>query len=170
MLKAVAFLAAASLAALACADPQWKTFRSDEGGFTILMPGKPVSGKQGVRATDRAVAVQVYSVRLENEAYTVSFANYDKFDNQGARAESALDATINGIVNNVKGTISESKGMTLSGNPGKAVKFTMPGGLSGRAQVFLAKGRIYQLFVIGAQARVSSADADKFFGSFRLIP
>jgi hypothetical protein len=150
------------------ADLKWQTFRPSKAGFSILMPGKAERVQQELRQEQSSVKVIVYGVRVDAEAYFVSYADYPGFADARGREAKLLEAAVAGMVQS--NSLLEDKPITLGAVSGRAIKYSRGAGQMCRAHVFLVKERIYQVFVFASKERIDSGDATKFLLSFRLVP
>jgi hypothetical protein len=71
----------------------------------------------------------------------------------------------------VGGQTKSSKKITLAGKyPGMEVDATVPkANGSARSRVYMVKGRLYQMLVLGENSFVDSADTGKFLDSLQII-
>jgi hypothetical protein len=148
------------LTAVGCGKPEFKEFKSSDGGFSVLMPGNPE--KKEIPVMD--LKTTAYGVNVRNGAYAVGY-----MDVPPGRPIS-LDGAIKGISTQHQGTVQTTKDFTLGGSTGKEfeVQTKQPQGYaSGR--VIVVGNRFYQVLAMGTNARLSDPDVRKFLDSFKLV-
>ena len=88
------------LLAAAGQDGAWQEFKGKEGGFTVLMPGKPKEIQQPVRTPTGTIDVTLYAVELKGgeASYAVGFAEFPeqtvKPGTTGRRLDNARDGAV----------------------------------------------------------------------------
>ena len=97
------------LSVLSCAvclgfQAQWQTYRSIEGGFSVLLPAKPTSNQRTLNTNQGAVPRKALSVQVGSDAYSVIWTDYDAKDKR-VNAQAALQAARDGLVANAKGKL-----------------------------------------------------------------
>jgi hypothetical protein len=133
---------------------------SAEGGFAVLLPGRP----QVVESQPH----REMRVGLRNGACTVAWQDL------GADAEKDpdehLDRASNGALSALGARQRSRKAIRLGGeHPGREVTAVVgENGRRLRARLYLVRGRLYQVVVTGAPGWVDSAEADAILESFRL--
>jgi hypothetical protein len=171
----LAFLFLASLGAGCINDgvlvegTTWQAFTSDEGRFTVQMPGTPAKQSQEMIGT----TMNLFSVEGPELMYGIGYADLPI---PGIERESAaqidkrLNGAVQGSVNNIQGKLTRQGNITLIGKyPGKEYEADLPQGRGIiRSRVYIVKQRLYMLMVAGKPNLVKSDDTKKFFGSFQL--
>ncbi len=147
-----------------------KEFKSNEGRFTVQMPGTPVE-----KILDKQGTAKQYQYIVANDdgAYLVSYQ-----DNPGLQKATkdelakALEGAQKSAQTAVKGKLIQAKEITLDKEyPGREYEFEaakIPGGIF-RARAYLVNGRLYQLIVAGKKDFATSKEADQFLDSFKLV-
>jgi hypothetical protein len=142
-------------------------FTSADGRFKVQMPGTP---KEGSQASGGAT-MKTYSIESRNGAYVVGYADLPIPANEPeAAVQERLDGARDGAVRGGNATLSNSYRITLAGKyPGREFSATLNGtkGIL-RAKVYLVKGRLYQVMVIGTDSFANSSDSRQFLDSFAL--
>lgn len=150
-------------------QPSWTEFSLEEGGFSVLMPTKPM--QQTIPAAE-SVNVHLYSSLGSNGVgYLASYADLPESLSDQAQTIKALDDARNEQLKASKGRLLSETTITLEGYPGYELKIeTATGQMISR--VFLVKRRLYQLMGIVPESMVGSEssvqDVGKFFSSFKL--
>ena len=162
-----------ALAAAACSPAlDWREFSWPDGGFAVLLPGKPRSESRPIVIDGVEVTLRMFSVRAEGLAFGVGYADFPPGGGAAAR-ERRLAATRDALVGNIDGRVTSESEVTLDGHRG--LDFRAQGRvrdanflLAGR--IYATGDRLYQLAVVGQEDAAARADAELFLGSFRLLP
>jgi|SRR5262245_35466405 len=143
-----------------CNRVEFQEFSSPEGKFSILMPGTPEKKTQ----TTMGMTVVMFGKDVRNGAYAVGYADIPR------NVPTSLSGAVQGIARSHSGKILSEKDYMFEGTKGKEFEVEIPkpkGFISGR--VILIKNRLYQMFAMGTNARLSDPDVQKFIKSFKLI-
>jgi hypothetical protein len=161
MRKLSLFATAVLLLPLAgCSKVDFQEFTSPEGKFSILMPGTPEKKTQ----TTLGLTVVMFGKEVRNGAYAVGYADIP------SGVPTSLSGAVQGIARSHNGKILSENDYLFEGTKGKEfeVEISKPKGfISGR--VILINNRLYQMFAMGTNARLSDSDVQKFLKSFKLI-
>jgi hypothetical protein len=143
------------------------TFRT--GGFAVLLPEKPQ--KQEVPVQGQGGTQVQYGVDRENGAYIVSYQANPNLANAGDDvAAQALKQGQDAVRKSFNGKIVNQTDIKLDDKfPGREYVLDIPSrkGVL-RARMYLAKGTLYQVIVVGEKAFVESSEADQVLNSFKL--
>lgn len=156
-------LAALALSAAACTpELDWHEFRSDEGAFVAVLPGRPtfeqreLSGRPGV-------VMHLWSARAGGALYGVGYANAPK------AGRALVASTRDALAANISGRIVADRQIAVGRALGR--EFEAEGATTTLiARVLVADDKLYQVALIARKERLGAADADTFFSSFRLLP
>jgi TonB family protein len=151
----------------------WKEFSSTEGGFLVLLPGKPSEEAQSVDSPFGKLDLRLLTLK-STALYTVMFVDYPQTaDIKDTKA--FLDGLRDNGIKAAKGTLLEEKEIALDGSQGRFLKVQMSNGYISRTKFYLVKNRLYQLSIVtwdkNAPAeilRFHNEIADKFLDSFKL--
>jgi len=143
----------------------WSEFSSPQGRFSILMPGTPHKERQKAETPLGPIEVEIFLVPFFNDSYGVSYNDYPDAITRKEFADQVLDGARNGTAKSMKGHVVSETKITLDGHPGRDYLLGTPTG-GYRSRIYLIGQRLYQLAVRGPST--SSADAHKFFESFRI--
>ena len=152
----------------------WKTFESAEGRFSIQFPGTP---KVGTEPLDSAGQVVLHKSSLTTKAeYGVIYADYPMKIEGAAAAKQILDDGAKGAVAGVSSELLSISEISLSGNPGRALKERMKDGAIMQARIFLVGQRLYQIAITLPPMQAAKAEdvavyeqaATRFLDSFQL--
>ncbi len=152
----------------------WQEFTSTAGGYSIVMPGKPIEQKQAVDTTGGSV--DLYSASIDNQSgsYIAMYADYPANAVGQSDPQKLLDGSRDGAVANSGGTLVSEQKLLLNNNPGREIQVSVPA-QNGQAAVlivdryFLVGQRLYQTMAIIPNSQQVSADARKFLDSFKLL-
>lgn len=143
----------------------WQLFTSAQGGFSIDMPGQPEASTQ---PSSGGATSYVFSASKDGRSYMASYTDLPA-SASGFTPKQLLDSTRDGAATSSGGELVEEQEITLGQYPGR--DFTLNVELlknSIRQRAFLVGPRLYQIVTTGPGDDVNSADADRFFNSFRL--
>src|SRR5262245_29103083 len=92
---------------------EWKSYRSRDGGFSVLMPGKPQEQAQEVKTPDGKLALHllVAAVALDRVVY-VSYSDYPAKAVEG-KQDAFLDGTVKGNVSSLNGKLVTQKKIAI---------------------------------------------------------
>jgi hypothetical protein len=151
------FLALALLAAAGCGTPEFKPFNSEEGRFTVLMPGEPQRKEMSVMKL-KCIG---FGVKVWGGAYAVGFMDIPP------GTPFSLDGAVQGLTRHHEGKVLSNKSFSLAGSVGKEfeIESAKPKGyVSGR--VIRYRTRFYQVLAMGTDARLTNSDVRKYLDSF----
>lgn len=130
----------------------WKEISSAEGRFTVLMPGTPSEDKKEGS----------FTAKTQSGVFTVAYKDFAEEVSQTTPDE-LLEQVSQGLATDGSKLLSKRK-ISLSGYPGREVKYEDSDKLVGIIRIYLVKERLYLNIVIPSTAE----DTNKFFDSFRL--
>lgn len=148
----------------------WREVRSNDAGYTVLLPAKPTSFERSVDLDGLKVMMNMTAA----EANGASFAVATAVVADEAQRASALMAMQTAMTRNIQGEITEQKTITLKNGTsvieiraaGKAARKGEPLVLFAR---FLMHGtRVYQVIALGPKDKLDAETADTFLNSFSL--
>jgi hypothetical protein len=163
-------LAIFTLAGCATATPDWQTFTSPEGDFSVDMPGNPVADNQESSTDQGSITVHLYTVRIGNSDYIVAYSDYPEGMIAATGVQAFLDDIRNNAINNTKGKLLAEETIELNGNPGRSLRVESPDGTGiAQARMLLVGNRLYQVFVATEKVNAETADVQRFLNSFTLL-
>ena len=147
----------------------WKVLTAADGGFTVEMPGAAELTTRSGTVGDRTVVMKLYRVTNEGKyQFNISVVDVrEAMQNQNIVPETALEAYVQGLVKTVKGKLLSDKPVRIGIFPGREILVESDGAIS-RLHIYLANASLYSVEVRSARKFVTSADADRFFASFKL--
>jgi serine/threonine protein kinase len=149
----------------------WKEYTSSSGKFRIQLPSKPTEQSQDQKTDVGTIKLNMVIAEANDSGYFVGYADFpNKIDNP-ADIQKSLAGSIKGSVSNLKGEILSEREYSLGTIPcrdfvasGKVQTSNVL--MSGR--YCLAENRLYQVFVLGANDKISTADVSRFIESFKI--
>jgi hypothetical protein len=140
-------------------------------GFTVSLPGTPGEVKQTINTPLGPVEAKMFVVAnpSDKSGFLVGFNDYPAGVTQQGTPDQILDGARQGAVQNVPGAkLLAEKKVSVGDVPGREITMDLGTAGQGRFRFFLAGSRLYQLGVTGTGEKVTSADAERFFNSFRI--
>lgn len=142
----------------------WSVFRSEDGGFSLLMPGQPI--------TSSSDGVTSYSITRAKESvtYTVSYTDFPINPAKEANGiQNALAGVKTGIVEE-GGKIQQQQTINLKGFPGEELRVVMPDGALTRLRSYIVGKRLYLIMASTDNERNLKRSLQGFLDSFRVNP
>lgn len=153
-----------------CQRSTWREFNLSEGGFSIVMPGKP--SKQIVKTNSAIGPIDFFLLTLEQEdvVYMVGYSDYPDTFLQSNTQDSLLDIACYGAVVNLKGNLVSRSVISINEHPGREMKIEQANGKTiYLTRLFLVGRRLYQVTVLTLKRKEISNDDKKFLDSFTLL-
>ncbi len=161
-----------SLLATVSAAAEWKKVTSEEGEFTLLMPGDAKHMPQDIPTADGGkIKLHVYAVEEAGGA-VAWLAFYNDYSEEYVKMNAAkdiLDAAKKGALSNSNGKVSKEADIKIDEYPGR--EFYFSGESNGQPfkaawRLYLADNSLYQLGVVANGKELDQKSVDKFFASF----
>jgi hypothetical protein len=144
-------------------------YTSDEGRFSVSMPGKPVKRIEKVSTPVGTIAMYEFLVEKPEIAYVVAYADYPNDAVQNSDPEKILDSAKKGAMQNIGGKITQEDDITYGEDPGRELHFSAKGGLwSGQAVLLLSGNRLYQVLAIGSKLTYPEKIVQEYIDSFEI--
>ncbi len=150
--------------------PEWKEFKDEKYGFSVMVPGTPkpdiFSLKDNTHAGFSLDVPAGQPLRVENSGYRIYYIEYKRVDNQGLEELTLEGSVMLGEAFIGGGKSTSMKRGSLAGKPGRAwnIESTKGGGVwYFRSCINGVKSYI---LAAGPEPKVSKADAEIFFSSF----
>jgi hypothetical protein len=157
-------------ALLACKGNSWQEFTSEEGGFSVLLPGNPKIEKQTTNTAIGPLAFTMHTVELRfgSVAYIASYNDYPPSLIADGDKNAILDGVVEGAIGS-KANLKNSEPISIEGHPGREFTGTVKDGFEYTSRAFLVNQRLYQLNVVSTPGKVPPEDKRKYFDSFKLL-
>ena len=141
----------------------WKQYTSKEGGYKILMPGKPTAVVRNKNQDS------FKTVRLQTKAalYSVSFRGGPIFT--GSAIPELFGWTQRTTIRGLHARLMEEQSISVGGYPGKEFLIITPEAKYQRNRMIIVKNRYYVITMSGTRRALISEDGDTFFNSFQLL-
>ena len=149
-------------------QPHWRTFTSEEGRFSALLPSTPISRNRLLPASQ--ITLHEFLCRDGAALYAVIYADLPADETQHLSAEEILTIGDNAMLKLTSSTLISKSRLALGGYPGHAMITNRHNGQERLRHTYLAGARLFTLDVVQPLGQAQSADADKFFKSFALLP
>lgn len=172
MKKSPALLAlfAAALLSLGFQTPPagWLKLTSEEGRFSVLMPGPDAPKDQSATKTDPRLGpytVHLFTKRAEKGVFMAGWVDYAPTLNLDVQAE--INANRDNFLKGVKARLTSERAVRLDGHPG--LEFTAESDQAMfKSRVYVVGKRPYQLIAVTFKGLDDAANVDAFFSSFQL--
>jgi len=159
----------AGLFALAsCLQDSWQELKSEEGAFTIQLPGKPEASQQAVSEAGVKVTCLLWILSTQGGmTYAVSSTKYPPGQHDGDRIQAK---TLEGFLKSVKGKSTSQAKADFQGTKATICQFTTAEGANvGEVRVYFVEGKLYQVAALSAKDTFKKDDAKKVFDSLKVL-
>ena len=168
--SAALILVAAALLSLGfqTAPAGWQRFTSEEGRFSVLMPGADAPRLRTNLRTDPRVGTYssaFFTKKADKGFFTAGWVDYASGVSLDAQAE--LRASRDNFIKGVKARPVSERPVTLEGHPG--LEFTAESGQAVfKSRVYVVGTRAYLLTAVTYKGFDDAANVNAFFSSFQL--
>jgi hypothetical protein len=150
-----------------------KPFTSTKGNFSVLLPGTPREEKVSI-PDPKGEPGEQYQFVLDrgNGAYVVSYQDNPDLKSAGREeAERKLSAARTAVQRGFGGRLLGERPIKLHDTyPGLEFEVEVPAGPGlYRSRMYLVRGRLHQVIVVGAREFTTATEADRVLDSFRLL-
>jgi hypothetical protein len=151
-----------------------REFRSESGGFSILVPAAMEENTQDVVNADGKLVLHGFVGGSETKRYIVGYVDYPEEAVTTLGADALLARSRADLIGSEGASVLSEKKTSLDGHPGLEISFdtgvdTNPQ-LTIKARIYLAGSRLYQVMVVVPKSDVNTEDINNFLESFRLLP
>jgi len=146
-------------------DP-WKEFTSEEGGFSVLMPGEPTYSVQPAPTAQGSVQIHMYLLEHGVMAYGVM---YNDVLGEIIDVQKFLDERRDAAVKTVSGSQVTEKSISIEGQPGREIKFNTADNIQYTGRLYLVDGRLYQVIATAPAGVNADAATAKLMDSFKIL-
>jgi hypothetical protein len=147
-------------------DDSWAEFRSDEGRFTVLLPGKPSPQTESATTPVGPVTIHLFVVESKDGAVAVGYADYPKDLVRPGSIDRLLDSARDHAVVGLSGQLLEEQRIGLWSAAGRGLLIRSKDGVFCRSRIYLAGNRLYVIRAFGSRSNVESPVATRFLNSF----
>ena len=151
--------------------PVWTEFRSEEGRFTVWLPGKPVTQTASVDTPQGRFEHHVFAASHGSLVCSVAYTDLPKTILAGNNVDAIFDGIRDQFIKEVGGKLASESPLTLDGHSGREIKVLMFSGEL-RLRFILVGDRVYMLSLLQMEKTPESGDEipNKFFPSFKFNP
>jgi hypothetical protein len=146
----------------------FKEFRSDEGRFTVLMPGKPEVRNEAMDMPFGKVNTITYMAGSRKIGCIVSYADYPELLIKSTDPQKLLDGAKEGAIKNAGGRLVSETNIDFHGLPAKEVLIEISNKAFVTAKFILKSPRFYTLMFFAPTNKGHEQDISKFFDSFKI--
>lgn len=147
---------------------EFKPYRSDEGSFSILLPGKPNRTVQKIETSVSPLEFVMYQAGSDEIGFIAGYVDYPDMMFENVDIEKMLDGARDGAVQNVKGKLLNEKVLDFHGNPGRELEIEVPNKATLKSRIILIDCRLYQIMAVSDSKSTLNANCPKFFDSFKV--
>ena len=155
--------------------PDWKTFCSKAGGFSVLLPGTPSEVIEQRSLGDKVVEQHAFTGAYRPIAYQVIYFDWPA-NAQAATPEERLDWLHNQLFKDKLQNVVSNQKITLADrHPGRETTYKEPQSPAilvdamTTLQLYMVNERMYQVRVAAPLDSALSPDLQRFLDSFRLL-
>jgi hypothetical protein len=149
----------------------WTEFRSNEGGFSVLMPGEPTPNKVTVNTASGVKEADMFTLNEgELNEYIIAYSKYSGPDSRSRSTDKLFDNIRDGLLLVQQGKLLSEGAINLDGYNGREIAVERADGVITRARFYVVGNRFYQ---ISARAKTNERAPEamkRFLDSFRLLP
>lgn len=153
-------------------QPQWVTFSTPEGRFSLQFPKQPTADVKDVETVLGTLKMYTYTASSSTVTYMASFADYPNTP-EPDRQQPVLDGVRDGVASKLQAKIFEETKISLEGNPGREFRMSkIPENgpeLIYHWRIYLVGRRLYQVAAGYYKRDSQSRELPKYFDSFQLM-
>lgn len=146
----------------------FKEFRSDEGRFTVLMPGKPEIRNEAMDMPFGTVNTITYMAGSRKIGCAVAYTDYPALLIKTTDPQKLLDGARDGAIKDGNGRLISETSINFHGLPARDVLIEVPGKAFTATRYILASPRFYTLLFFAPENKGHEQDISKFFDSFKI--
>jgi len=157
---------------LSCSWFAWREYSSEDGSFSVLLPGTPDEQTETVTTELGDISLTILMAQPdESMIYFISYSDYPAAAVAASDPLSLLASARDSTVDSQGGSLTGQYRITLGEHPGLA--FIADVKMEGRDAVLRARNyivgnRLYQVFAMAYRESDSVDEMNRFFQSFRL--
>ena len=149
------------------ADPAWTKFTSQEGRFSVLMPGTPKYTVETTPSDHGPYTTHLLTLRAPRNVFLIGWVDYDPSFNFNLQSE--LEMNRDNFVRGVKARLLDTRTTMIDGY--RAIEFTAEAPLRiFKSRVYMVGRRPYQIVIGTPKGEDDSAEVARFFKSFKVSP
>lgn len=144
----------------------FESYRSEEGRFTVLLPGEPTRSTQTLNTPAGKIDLVMFQAGSKKSGFVVGYCDYPQEVIDESEPAKMLDGARDGAVKNVGGELIDETELDFHGYAGREVEIEVPGKATIRTRLILIDNRLYQIMVVSASAEILEEKGTEFFDSF----
>ena len=149
------------------AAPGWTKFTSEEGRFSVLMPGTPEDKVETTPSDHGPYTTHLLILRQPRNVFLIGWVDYDPSFNFNRQTE--LEMNRDNFVKGVNARLIETRATRIDGYP--ALEFTAENANRiFRSRVYMVGRRPYQLVIGSPKGIDDTVNINRFFNSFKISP
>ncbi|MHC4621910.1 MAG: hypothetical protein ACYTEQ_29580, partial [Planctomycetota bacterium] len=126
----------------------FEPFRSHEGRFSVMFPGKPKKTLQSVNTPAGEIAVVTFFAGSKESGFAVGYSDYPQQAIDASDPVQMLDGARDGAVTNAGGELEDENVIDFHGRPAREIQIRVPDKINIRARLILIDNRLYQVMVL----------------------
>jgi hypothetical protein len=147
----------------------WRLLTSNEGNFSVLMPGKPAFQVDSQKSFVGDIATNLYNLQSKNGQYSASYSDLPGIAVDLGGEGTILGKAKKGLLKHDGGEEQSFTDSSVAGFPAKVLSYSLPAqGKTGKAKFILVHKRLYVLSATQSAAG-NPGNIDKFLESFQLL-
>lgn len=149
----------------------WNPFSSNQGLFTVLMPGKPTQANTKVNTSLGTIPVNMVYVNRNQEAiYLVAYSDLppNVSIKNSREMNQILTEIVSGFSEGARAKLLSQRTIKLKNSPGKEIRVQLDKGLMARARLYLVNKRLYQVVVATNKEKDLAKSIQGFLNSFQV--
>lgn len=155
---------------LLLAQSIWKSFSSEEGGFKVLMPGKPIPDKNNTTTQVGSIPTNVFVVPRPEASYIVAYSDFPNNITLNSPEVNELLSQVNSSFAKRNGvSVANQQDISLGNLSGREVRLEDNQGFLFRWRAFAVNKRLYQIGVATNKEASLTKSIEGFFTSFQLM-
>lgn len=165
-------LAAALLAGCGGGEAAWTEFKSEAGGFSLLMPGEPTEEVQTQPTEVGDIDIHMFTYETQDTAYMGGYNLLPQAIVDLSEPNAMLDSACNGQVSSTGGVEVSRQEIALGAYPGRDLEIRIEdasGVKTLHTRIYLVENKLYQILVVGDENQSGAEDTLKFLDSFKLL-
>jgi TonB family protein len=155
---------------LQTATPHWKEYTSQEGKFTVLLPGEPTAAYRPVTGESTIYINHITNVQTSAATYSIGFFDIPVDFTESGKFNQLFNNTRDTIIKLYSLELQEEAEILWRGYAGRSWRMDSSQGKQFLTIIFLVKHRVYYLSVNLPNNQADLSDVGKFYESFKPIP
>ena len=145
----------------------WAKFTSDEGRFSVVMPGVPEDSVETKPSDHGPYTTHMFVLRHQGKVFLIGYVDYDPSFNFNRQAE--LEMNRDNFIKNLNATLLNTRSLRIDGY--QVLEFTAeaPQRIF-RSRVYMVGRRPYQIVIGSPKGVDDSVTINRFFNSFKVTP